>query len=201
MLHTGWSNTRCRLCGNGMDRWKHSGLTCISPQQCSQNRLVQWLQHSIHESQATMTNGIDRLPCSYFYHSSHWIGKWSLWLSCFRINAWHKIRARSDLRHDVRHIIYVYMENLQQTSLCGACSSLPQIAYPPHDISGMHRNENVHPKLNPPSLSQPYTPPPVAHQMVVENCGEQSRANAHINGITCSWKLAYYGNTMKGRGQ
>ena len=133
--------------------------------------------------------------------STTWIGKWSLWLSCFRINAWHKIRARSDLRHDVRHIIYVYMENLQQTSLCGACSSLPQIVYPPHDISGMHRNENVRPKLNPPSLSQPYTPPPVAHQMVVENCGEQSRANAHINGITCSWKLAYYGNTMKGRGQ
>ena len=26
-------------------------------------------------SQATKTNGIDRLPCSYVYRSSHWIGK------------------------------------------------------------------------------------------------------------------------------
>jgi len=26
-------------------------------------------------SQATKTNSIDRLPCGYVYHSSHWIGK------------------------------------------------------------------------------------------------------------------------------
>ena len=26
-------------------------------------------------SQATKTNGIDGLPCSYVYRSSHWIGK------------------------------------------------------------------------------------------------------------------------------
>jgi len=26
-------------------------------------------------SQATKTNGIDRLPCGYVYHSSLWIGK------------------------------------------------------------------------------------------------------------------------------
>jgi len=31
----------------------------------------------------------------------------------------------------------------------------------------MHRTENVRPKLTPPSLSQPYTMPPVVHQMVV----------------------------------
>ena len=27
-------------------------------------------------SQATKTNGIDRLPCGYVYRSSHWIGRY-----------------------------------------------------------------------------------------------------------------------------
>ena len=38
-----------------------------------------------------------------------------------------KIRAGSDLQHDVRYKqIYVYVGNLQQTRLCGARSRLPQ---------------------------------------------------------------------------
>ena len=36
-----------------------------------------------------------------------------------------KIRPGSDLRHDVRYIYY--MENLQQTRLCGARSGSPQL--------------------------------------------------------------------------
>ena len=69
-------------------------------------------------SQATKTNGINRLPCGYLYRSRHWIGKstsscchhWggSLFTvdcyvssSPFWINAWRtmlKIRAGSDLQ-------------------------------------------------------------------------------------------------------
>ena len=79
MLHTGWSSTRCRWCRTGTDRWKHSShlfLTCStgSSHCCSQNlRDLSPVTGTV--SQGTMKNGINRLPCSYLYCSSHWIGK------------------------------------------------------------------------------------------------------------------------------
>jgi len=39
-----------------------------------------------------------------------------------------KIRAASDLRHDVRYIDNIYRQIPQQTRLCGARSGSPQLA-------------------------------------------------------------------------
>ena len=50
-----------------------------------------------------------------------------LWFELTHDAMTRKIQAGSDLRHDVRYIyIKKYMENSQQTCLCGARSSSPQ---------------------------------------------------------------------------
>ena len=56
--------------GDGMHRSQHSChlLPC-------QKRLESSDFNTGTVSQATKTNGINRLPCGYFYRSSHWIGK------------------------------------------------------------------------------------------------------------------------------
>ena len=59
--------------GDGMERWQHSShLHCVVVRRG-------WspvtLTHAGTVSQATKTNGIDRLPCGYVYRSSRWIGK------------------------------------------------------------------------------------------------------------------------------
>ena len=54
----------------------HPFLACTtgSPNCCSQPRSESSDRFGT-VSQATMTNSIDRLPCSYLYCSSHWIGE------------------------------------------------------------------------------------------------------------------------------
>ena len=79
MLHTGWFSTCQRSCRNAMDWWKHTShllLKCAtgSPHHCRQ-KLRDLSPGTGTVSQATMTNGIDRLPCSYLCRSSHWISK------------------------------------------------------------------------------------------------------------------------------
>jgi len=75
-MHTGWSSTCCRSCGDGIDRWKPSVLACATdyPHRCTQKRkCVSPVTGTV--SQATKTNGINRLPCGYLCCSRHWIGK------------------------------------------------------------------------------------------------------------------------------
>ena len=71
MLHTGWSSTHCRSCGDVLDRWKPSFLACAtgSPHRRDESPVKGTA------GQATKTNSIDRLPCSYLNHFRHWIGK------------------------------------------------------------------------------------------------------------------------------
>ena len=73
MPHSVWSSTCCRLCRSDMDRRKHS-LRCAtgSPIDVARRDLSPVTGTM---SQATMTNGINRLPCGYLYPSSHWIAK------------------------------------------------------------------------------------------------------------------------------
>ena len=56
--------------GDGMDRWHSSHL-----HRAVVRRGWSPVTDTDTVSRATKTNGIDRLPCSYVYHSSHWIGK------------------------------------------------------------------------------------------------------------------------------
>ena len=76
-VRPGYVHTCCRLCGGGMDRWKHSHSLfrhALAPIAVARR---DWSNHFNMgtTSQAAMTNGIDRLPCGYPYKSSHWIGK------------------------------------------------------------------------------------------------------------------------------
>ena len=72
-MHTGWSSTHCRSCGDGMNGQKPSFLACAtsSPHRCSQKRS----ESSDRNRESGKTNGIDRLPCGYLYRSRHWISK------------------------------------------------------------------------------------------------------------------------------
>ena len=118
-MNTGWSSTRCRSNGDGGDRWKPCHLSWhalpAAPVAIARRDLC---PVTATMNQATKTNSVDRLPCSYFYRSRHWIGKppWVVSVlvvtinqgrllmvhifSCYqtRINPrhkMHKIRARS----------------------------------------------------------------------------------------------------------
>ena len=86
------------------------------------------------------------------YRSSHWIGRSTSGLRpccchrggaavrAFSLSSWWivfeltndtrtcKIRAGSDLRHDVQHIYNIYRQNPQQTRLCGAHSGSYQLS-------------------------------------------------------------------------
>ena len=63
-----------QVCGDSMDRWSH--LFChvlpVAPIAIGKRDLIPVTETM---SQATMTDGIDRLSCGYLYRSSHWIGK------------------------------------------------------------------------------------------------------------------------------
>ena len=77
MLHTGWSSTCRKSYGDGMDGWKYSRQLYwhalpVAPITVARRDLSPVTGTM---SQATITNSIDRLPCGYLYHSSHWIGK------------------------------------------------------------------------------------------------------------------------------
>ena len=76
MLHTGWSSTRCRSCGHGKDRWKHSSQPFWYALQVTHIAAATRDPSPVTgtKSQATMTNGINRLPHGYLYCSSHWTG-------------------------------------------------------------------------------------------------------------------------------
>ena len=73
MLHTGWSSTRCKSCGDGMDGWKPSfwHVLAVAPIAVTRRDLSP-VTGTV--SQATKTNGIEISPCSYLYRSRHWIG-------------------------------------------------------------------------------------------------------------------------------
>jgi len=120
MLHTGWSSTHRRSCGDGMDRWKPSFLACAtsSPHLCQK-------RSESSDRNRELGNKDKRhwqiATWGYVCHSRHWIGKSTSSLllpsevDCSRftsstpihprapfwINAWHKtskIRAGSDLQ-------------------------------------------------------------------------------------------------------
>jgi len=116
MMHTGWSSTCCRSCGDGVERWKPSFLACAtgSPHHCCQKRSEsndrncescnKYKQHQ----QISM-----RLPLSLW----HSIGKSmsSLRPCCrhrggrlFTVNCYHGyqyyiLKSFFELTHDVKH--------------------------------------------------------------------------------------------------
>ena len=103
MLHTGWSSTHCRSCGDVLDRWKPSFLACAtgSPHRRDESPVKGTA------GQATKTNDIDRLPCSYLNHFRHWIGKSTSSLLVAIEEVGHVFDcyppALFELTHDVKH--------------------------------------------------------------------------------------------------
>ena len=90
ILHTSYPSTCCKSYRDGMDGWKHSSQLYwhalpVAPTAVARGPVTGAV------SQATITNSINRLPCSYLYHSRHWIGKSLSGLHCCCRHRWGRL--------------------------------------------------------------------------------------------------------------